>query len=125
MGTTLRFKVGLVLALFGLLTLTFNSPSLALAQDEEQTTQVDAAQTTDEETPPADDETTGAADDDASAPPAEVVEPEPEPQPPADTAAPWIDQPSDVYAAAVDGSGAGVDYAVPGASDDVDGGVGV
>ncbi len=124
MRTTLRFKVGLMLALLGLLTLTLNPPPLAFAQDEEPAAEVEAAQTTEEEEaeePPVVEE----EEEPAPEPPAEepVEEPEPEPAPPVDTTAPSIDQPEDSHVKADDASGRVVEFSRPDADDDFDGDV--
>jgi len=89
-----RLRIGRVLALAGLLSLGLTLPGPALAQDE-AATPTDAAQMAEEE----------------------AVEPLP------DTTPPVIDQPADVVVAAADASGAVVAFAIPGASDDVDGSV--
>jgi murein DD-endopeptidase MepM/ murein hydrolase activator NlpD len=90
-----RFKIGLVIALLGLLTLSANPPFLAMAQDQ-PATPADAGQ----------------------AAPAEDPTP---PPPPPDTTPPVVAGHADVAAAAADASGAVVTFAYPGASDDTDG----
>jgi hypothetical protein len=130
MGTTLRFKVGLVLALLGLLTLTLNPPPLALAQDDEPAAEVETAQTTEEqaEEPPVVEDEEPVAEEPAVEEPVEEepVQEEPveeEPAPPADTTAPSINQPEDKYVKAEDASGRVVEFSRPDADDDVDGDV--
>src|SRR5262249_55840546 len=89
-----RFKIGLLIALLGLLTLSANPQFLAMAQDEAATPDAAPAAPADDPTPP---------------------------PPPPDTTPPVVDGHEDVFAAAVDASGAVVEYGYPGASDDTDG----
>lgn len=97
-------RIGLVLALLVMLSGQLVLPGSAFAQDE------DGA--------PADVVPSGDAD-------AEPAVEDEIPPPPPDTTPPSLDQPGDVYAAAVDGAGTVVEYGLPNAFDETDGSVGV